>query len=165
MVGFDADAQKVRIAQFVQVGTIGAALKAQNNQAIIQIEMIGFSKEKPWLPGEETAAALASLMAVCANEYGIPLVHPWPDGDFGKAGSNHHRSSGKYGKIAGWYDHGDCPSPDTHWDPGNLEWSVILDHAKQIVNDLGAPSPKLAGPVAMLNEITATARSKKQKVT
>jgi hypothetical protein len=45
MLGFDADAQKVRIAQLVQVGTIGAALKAHNNQAIVQIEMIGFSQE------------------------------------------------------------------------------------------------------------------------
>src|SRR5713226_4039755 len=99
MLGFDADAQQVRIAQLVQVGTIGAALKAHNNQAIVQIEMIGFSKENPWLP----------------------------DDDFGKAGANPHRSSGKYGKVPGWYGHGDCPSPDTHWDPGNLEWSVVLD--------------------------------------
>ena len=44
MLGFDADAQKVRIAQLVQVGTIGAALKAHNNQAIVQIEIVGYSR-------------------------------------------------------------------------------------------------------------------------
>jgi hypothetical protein len=63
--------------------------------------MIGFSKETPWLPDDETVSALASLMAVCASEYGIPLDHPWPDGAFGKAGNNPHRSSGKYGTISG----------------------------------------------------------------
>jgi len=153
MLGFDADAQKVRIAQLVQVGTIGAAIRAHNNQAIVQIEMIGFSKEDPWLPDDETVDALASLMAVCATEYSIPLTHPWPDGDFGKAGKNPHRTSGKFGKIAGWYGHGDCPSPDTHWDPGNLKWSVVLGMAQRMT----VPPPSgPAGPVAMASAKGAT---------
>jgi hypothetical protein len=161
-LGFDADAQKVRIAQLVQAGTIGAALKAHNNQAIVQIEMIGYSKEQPWLPDDETIAALASLMAVCASEYGIPLEHPWPDGDFGKAGKNPHRSSGKYGNLPGWFGHGDCPSPDTHWDPGNLNWSVVLDMAKQMANDIGRPRSALVGPAAMASEQRSTAAHKKK---
>jgi hypothetical protein len=148
MLGFNADAQKVQIAQLVQVGTIGAALKAHNNQAIVQIEMIGFSKESPWLPDDDTLNALASLMAECQREYGIPLDHAWPDGDFGRAGKNPHRTSGKYGTVAGWFGHGDCPSPDTHWDPGNLEWSVVLGKAKQMV-EVGSPGKGLAGPAAM----------------
>jgi len=164
MLGYDADAQKVRIAQLVQVGTIGAALVTHNNQAIVQIEMVGFSKETPWVPDDDTAAALASLMATCASEYGIPLSHPWPDGDFGKAGNNPHRSSGKFGRIAGWYGHGDCPSPDTHWDPGNLKWSVIFDMAKQMVDDSGgAPRVAMAGPAAMArNEEVVAAPTKKR---
>lgn len=162
MLGYDADAQKVRIAQLVQIGTIGAALKAHNNQTIVQIEMVGFSKEKPWLPDDDTVSALASLMAVCAAEYGIPLEHPWPDGDFGKAGKNAHRSSGKYGKVPGWYGHGDCPSPDTHWDPGNLKWSAVLAMAQQIVGDTGPPSAQSAGPAAMVREqLPAVARKRK----
>jgi len=162
MLGFDADAQKVRIAQLVQVGTIGAALKAHNNQAIVQIEMIGFSKETPWLPDNDTVDALASLMAVCLSEYGIPLEHPWPDGDFGKAGNNPHRSSGKYGTVAGWYGHGDCPSPDTHWDPGNLEWSVILEKAKQLTGGPGPARSALAGPAAMADAGSSTVTSKRK---
>jgi hypothetical protein len=163
MLGFDADAQQVRIAQLVQVGTIGAALKAHNNQAIVQIEMIGFSKEQPWLPDAETVAALASLMAECNSEYGIPLEHPWPDGDFGKAGPNPHRSSGKYGNVAGWYGHGDCPSPDTHWDPGSLKWSVVLDKAEQMVNGPGAPPSALAGPAAMVRVASSRMASSAKK--
>jgi N-acetylmuramoyl-L-alanine amidase len=156
MLGFDAEAGKVRIAQLVQVGTIGAAIKAHNNQAIVQIEMIGFSKELPWLPDDDTVEALASLMAVCAREYGIPLFHPWPDGDFGKAGNNPHRSSGKYGTVAGWYGHGDCPSPDTHWDPGNLKWSIVLEKATQIQATLGTLH-LTAGPIAMAQARRAAA--------
>jgi N-acetylmuramoyl-L-alanine amidase len=164
MLGFDADAQKVRIAQLVQIGTIGAALVTHNNQAIVQIEMVGFSKETPWLPDDETASALASLMATCAAEYGVPLSHPWPDGDFGKAGNNPHRSSGKFGRIAGWYGHGDCPSPDEHWDPGNLKWSVILDKAKQMADNLGgAPRVAMAGPAAMVHHEDVAAAPSKEK--
>ena len=163
MFSCDADVQKVRIAQLVQVGTIGAALRAHNNQAIVQVEMVGFSQEKPWLPDDDTAAALASLMAVCASEYGIPLQHPWPDGDFGKAGKNPHRSSGKYGSVPGWYGHGDCPSPDAHWDPGNLKWSVILQMAKGMAVGIGAPPSVSAGPAALVHELSATAKPGKKK--
>jgi hypothetical protein len=45
LLGFDASQNKVRIAQLVQVGTIGAALVTHNDHAIIQIEMIGYSKQ------------------------------------------------------------------------------------------------------------------------
>jgi hypothetical protein len=79
--------------------------------------------------------ALASLMNVCWHEWGIPLVHPFPDGDFGLAGSsrrNTHRRAGKFGKIAGWYGHGDMPDPDVHWDPGALEWSKVFLHCHEL---------------------------------
>jgi hypothetical protein len=123
--------------------------------------MIGFSKEQPWLPDEDTLEALASLWAVCAREYAIPLTRPWADGDFGKAGNNPHRSSGNYGNVAGWYGHGDCPSPDTHWDPGNLKWSIVFERANQILGTLGGgPAAPPLGPVAMaLARMPAAARA------
>jgi hypothetical protein len=148
MVGYDDESKEVRIAQLVQVGTIGAALKAHNNKALVQIEMIGFSKSVPWLPDDKTLEAVASLMAICQVEYGIPLTHPWPDGDFGKAGPNPHRTSGNFGSVAGWFGHGDCPSPDIHWDPGNLEWSKLFARAQTIANGLGG-APQSIGPMAM----------------
>jgi hypothetical protein len=97
--------------------------------AIVQIEFAGYSEEQLWLPEPPTLDALCSLMNVCQREWGIPLEHPWPDGDFGLAGSsirNTHRRSGKFGHIAGWYGHGDLPDPDVHWDPGALEWSKVF---------------------------------------
>ncbi|MGO9008075.1 MAG: N-acetylmuramoyl-L-alanine amidase [Beijerinckiaceae bacterium] len=131
IVGLNAGG-KPEIAQLVPVGVIGAALVTHNNKALVQIEMVGFAKETPWLPDAATLDALAALMLVCRSEWGIPLSHPWPDGDYGRAGHNPHRTSGKFGAVAGWFGHADVPDPDTHWDPGNLEWSKIFAHAEAI---------------------------------
>src|SRR5271166_2624540 len=84
MLGLD-NAGKIRIAQLVQVGVIGAALVTHNWIPIVQVEMIGYSKEKPWDEDSETSAAIAALMAECKKEYGIPLSRPWADGVFGMA--------------------------------------------------------------------------------
>jgi len=123
----------VRIAQLVPVGFIGGACRAHNNKAIVQIEMVGHSKETLWRPDLETAKALAALMIVCFNEWRIPLYHPWPEEDWGHAGHNAHRSSGKFGKVAGWYGHQDMPDPDVHWDPGHLDWDWIFSLTKERV--------------------------------
>ena len=102
LLGRDAKGA-VRILQLVQVGTIGAALVTHNDHAIVQVEVASFSKQTPWLFDDETVEALASLMAVCKREYGIPLTRPWADGDYGLAGNNPHRAAGKWGVVAGWF--------------------------------------------------------------
>ena len=129
-----------RIAQLVQVGTIGASLVTHNDHAIVQIESVEFSKETLWFPDAATAEALAALMAVCKAEYGIPLTHPWRDGDFGLAGDNPHRHAGFWGVVPGWYSHGDVPLPDTHWDAGDLAWSMLLGSAAEMTDLTGAPA-------------------------
>ena len=142
------DKGKVRIAQLVQIGTIGAALVTHNWVPIVQIEMIGFSKESLWRPDDETCAALASLMAVCKAEYGIPLTRAWPDSVYGRAtASSPHRAEGKFGHVAGWYGHGDCPAPDSHWDPGELQWSYIFALAATMPESGMLPSPPAPVPV------------------
>jgi hypothetical protein len=119
-----------RIAQLVQVGTIGASLVTHNTIPLVQVEMVGFSRETPWAPDDETLEAIAALMAACHAEYGIPPLRPWTDGVFGKAyARDPHRAEGKFGHVAGWYGHGDVPSPDSHWDPGALKWSALFDRA------------------------------------
>lgn len=128
-----------RIAQLVQIGGIGAALVHHNPDAIVQIEVVGFSKQELWMPDEPTSQALAALMAVCQREYGIPLTHPWADGDYGLYGDNPHRHAGKWGVIAGWYGHGDVPSPDAHWDPGALQWSKLFALANGMTDILHLP--------------------------
>ena len=129
-----------RILQLVQVGTIGAALVTHNDHAIVQIEVVGFSKQTPWIFDDATLDALASLLATCKVEYGIELCHPWPDGDYGLYGDNPHRHAGKWGAVSGWFGHGDVPSPDEHWDPGALEWSKLFAAAAAKTDILGAPA-------------------------
>lgn len=131
-VGLNA-AGKAEIAQLMPVGFTGLACKAHNNKARVEIEMVGFAKEEPWQPDPETLEAIASLMLVCRDEWGIPLFRPWKDGDYGRAGHNPHRSSGKYGTVPGWFGHADMPDPDTHWDPGNLRWEAIFARVAKIV--------------------------------
>ncbi len=145
MVGYDETEGRVRIVQLVQVGTIGAALVTHNWLARVQVEVIGFSKETPWVFDDETAAAVASLMAACKDAYGIPLSRPWPDGVYGKATAlDPHRNAGQFGRDAGWFGHGDVPSPDSHWDPGNLQWSVLFAKAEAIDGKQPIPGTPVA---------------------
>ena len=134
-----------RIAQLVQVGTIGAALRTHNWLAIVQIEVVGFSKETPYDFDQKTLDALTDLLAVCKREYGVPLTHPWKDGDYGRAGDNPHRHAGLFGKVAGCYGHGDMPEPDEHWDPGDLKWSEVLSGAAA-KTEIHAAAPWVAPP-------------------
>ena len=140
VVGRDASG-KVRILQLVQIGTIGAALETHNWLALAQVELVGFSRDKAWFPDEESAAALAALMAQCAADYQIPLSHPWPDDDWGRAGPNPHRASQKFGRVAGWFGHQDVESPDVHWDPGCFQWSRIFDLARKVEVEAHDPPP------------------------
>lgn len=142
-----------RIEQLVPVGFIGASLVTHNWLALVQIEVVGFSRETPWLFDDDTTEAVAALMAACKAEYGIPLSRPWPDGVYGRArASDPHRNGGQFGKIAGWYGHGDVPSPDSHWDPGNLRWSSLFADAASVAHDPrpepveAAPRPCAGGP-------------------
>ena len=122
-----------RIAQLAPVGLIGAALVTHNWLALVQVEVVGFSKQTPWMFDDPTAEAVASLMAACKAEYGIPLTRPWPDGVYGMARANDpHRNGGQFGHVAGWFGHGDVPAPDSHWDPGDLEWSKLFSAAAAI---------------------------------
>ena len=159
LVGLNANG-RAEIAQLVPVGFIGLACRAHNNKARVEVEMVGNAKEALWQPDPETLDALASLMMVCRKEYDIPLSHPWPVGDYGRAGKNAHRSSGKYGTVAGWFGHADMPDPDTHWDPGNLNWPLIFARAVEINNGVAVASvaPPVHGPSwlqASLNRLGA----------
>jgi hypothetical protein len=136
LLGLNDATKNVEISQLVPIGFIGASLEAHNDHAIVQIEMIGFSKEQPWLPNPETVDALASLMLVIRDSYGVPLSRPYADGNFGRYGyHNGHRD--KFGKVAGWFGHADVPD-NAHWDPGNLEFSKVF--ARALALDLPAPT-------------------------
>jgi Putative peptidoglycan binding domain/N-acetylmuramoyl-L-alanine amidase len=153
---------RVVVYQLVPIGFIGAALVTHNDLAIVQVEMVGFSKETAWFPDDETAAALAGLMAACRDEYGIPLWRPWADGVYGMAtASDPHRNAGQFGKDAGWFGHGDVPAPDSHWDPGAFQWSRVFALAANIARNAPTPDPvEPPRPCAPSAELTAAASLK-----
>jgi hypothetical protein len=157
-----SESGKVIVCQLVPIGFIGAALVTHNNLAIAQVEMVGFSKETLWFPDDETAAALAGLMAACRDEYGIPLSRPWADGVYGMAtASDPHRNGGQFGKISGWFGHGDVPAPDSHWDPGALEWSKAFALAAKIATNAPTPPPPVPPmPCAPTEQMSAAASLK-----
>jgi hypothetical protein len=140
---------KGAIAQLLEIGVTGMACRGHNAAAIVQVEFVGYSEESLWLPGKtkrnpDAAAldALASLMEVCWEEWGIPLTHPFSDDQWPRYGKNPNRTAGKLGKVAGWYGHGDMPFPDVHWDPGHLQWTAVFQRAHELAAAEGAREVK-----------------------
>jgi hypothetical protein len=112
-----------RIAQLLPLGRAAAALEHNgwpetNRVARVQIEIVGNSKRSTWLPDAKTVDALAWLMAELERVAGVPLAHVAPD-----------RNASAWLRARGWCGHIDVPG-NAHWDPGALNWPVLMQHAK-----------------------------------
>jgi hypothetical protein len=148
LVGKDKSG-KVRIVQLLPLGEMAAALEhpagypESNRVARAQIELVGYSKQESWYPEPDVADALASLIASLQVHAGIPLSRPFPDGmprEILASRSFSRRSAGKWGKVAGWYGHVEIPG-NSHWDPGNLEWTKLLGAARATLTPTPRPVP------------------------
>jgi len=129
-----------RIMQCRPMTAQGAALKTPANQfpnkfAAVQIEMVGFSKDTPWLPPESSLLPVLAIMRWAAESpIDIPLRRPseeWLDNclDVPKpwaTANNERRKSGIWAGAKGWYMHMEVPGND-HWDCGALKWKEIFD--------------------------------------
>ena len=119
MLGRDGTG-RLRLAQFSPIGEMALTLKnlsggvETNRDAIVQIELVGFSKRTLWLPDAATCRILAALMAELVKD-GIPL----------RRGGDGTRSSSNWTRNAGWFGHGEIPEND-HWDPGALNWPELF---------------------------------------
>lgn len=129
MVGKDG-AGRVRIAQFVPVGYMSAALENHvgggetNRWARAQIELVANSSLQPWTPGPEVLRAFAGLLRELRTVAGIPLERPFPDtlpAGVWATETNVRRQSGKWGREPGWFNHCEIPEND-HWDMGSFQW-------------------------------------------
>lgn len=112
-----------RIAQLLPLGRAAAALEhtgwpETNSVARVQIEIVGHAQHATWLPDAKTVDALAWLMAELERVAGIPLRHVAPA-----------RNASAWLGASGWCGHVDVPG-NAHWDPGALNWGVLLAHAK-----------------------------------
>lgn len=148
-----------RIAQLVPLGKMSTALEhprgtqETNRIAKAQIEVVGFSKEHPYVFDARTMDALASLIAKLKTFAGIPISRPfidkmppppWATTNFSR------RKAGKWGKVAGWYGHVEIPN-NAHWDPGNLIWSTLMAEANSKLNHV-KPKPKIEPPWILVDE-------------
>jgi hypothetical protein len=138
-----------RIAQLVPLGEMDAALENHygggetNKWARVQIEVVGYSKEAPYSFDAGTTDALASLLATCKVELGIPLTRPYPDTMPAKPWASRNfrrRKDGKWGKTSGWFGHIEIPE-NSHWDPGALLWAPLLLLATQRLPKQPKPKP------------------------
>jgi len=111
-----------------------------------QIEIAGRSREEPWSCDQATGEAVADLLATLLQAAEIPLERAFPDAMPAKPWATYdfeRRKAGKWGRVAGWYGHVEVPENE-HWDPGALEWSKLLDRAK----DMGAERSLQVAPRA-----------------
>jgi hypothetical protein len=133
-----------RIIQLRPVNAQAAALHDPMNVSCIQVEIVGFSQEKPWLPEDDTLEPLVGLIAYLSQNLNIPLVVPYDDwvDDLSDcplpwAANNKRRKqcAPTYPKPYGVYGHIDIPNqqPSYHWDPGCLQISVILQKAQAYI--------------------------------
>jgi hypothetical protein len=132
-----------RIIQMIPLGMMGCACENRpggvetNRLMRAQVEVAGASQTKSWLPDHDTTEALADLLATLERAAEIPLTRPfedempplpWATVKFSR------RSSGKWGKTAGWFGHVEIPENE-HWDPGALQWTKLLARATAIAAD------------------------------
>jgi hypothetical protein len=109
------------LAQFMPIGEMAMTLvndpggTETNREALVQIEVVGWSKHDPWLFDEKTTNVLASLIDRLEEVCGIPLQ---------RAG-NGTRSVVRWDGKAGWFGHGEVPE-NGHWDPGELKWGELF---------------------------------------
>lgn len=138
-----------RIAQLIPLGAMAAALKhtsdpPTNGWARVQIEVAGYSQQKPYRFDRPTEDALARLLAALQILGVVPLVRPFPDPlppPPWATTSFVRRRSGKWGSAEGWFGHLEIPE-NSHWDPGALEWTRLLLAARAIAAAQLRPHPK-----------------------
>ena len=134
-----------RIMQCRPITKQAAALKAvgnvnPNTEAALQIEMVGRSSQKLWVPADSSREPTVAIMRWAAGDpLNIPLQRPsdaWLDdcSDIKTAiwaTPNNTRRQAKdiWPKVRGWYMHLEVPVND-HWDCGALRVRDMLRDAQ-----------------------------------
>jgi hypothetical protein len=115
---------RIRVAQFLPIGEMALTLKnatggtETNREALVQIELIGFSKFEKWSPPEPVMDVLADLVRQLHDACGIPLQ---------RAGDG-TRSRALWDGGSGWFGHSEVPEND-HTDPRAFDWPKLFRKA------------------------------------
>jgi hypothetical protein len=75
------------------------------------------------------------------TDAGIPLTRPFGD-SWSAAADASRRASGSWGRVGGWFNHGEVPE-NNHWDMGAFRWRSALAAAR---GARLAPGPHAAAP-------------------
>lgn len=126
---------RVRIVQLVPLGEAAGSLVnlpggvETNRWARAQIELVARSHASRWTADPEVMTAFASLLVALRDDAGIPLSRPFADG-YSRRADAVRRASGEWGRVAGWFNHGEIPEND-HWDMGAFRWTFALADARR----------------------------------
>jgi hypothetical protein len=119
-----SNSTRIRVAQFMPIGEMALTLENDrggtetNREALVQIELIGFSKFEKWSPPNAVMKVLADLMRQLHDACGIPLQ---------RAGDG-TRSRALWDGRAGWFGHLEVPEND-HTDPRAFDWPKLFPMA------------------------------------
>lgn len=116
----------------------------ETNRHVWQAEIVGFTKEDPWLPDPDTLARVAAVVAYASQFHGIPLVRWNPEwGDDLSDVTPHPASNNNrrqfmepiWEDAEGWGGHMEVPwqQISNHWDPGALGWTDVLQAAQELI--------------------------------
>lgn len=131
-----------RVWQHRPLGAVCGTLEnraggVQTNRLVrLQVEIIGFSTRKAWLPRASFQRdALAAIKELAATELDVPRGHVWPDvqEDGVLATTRYARRASRFPAKAGWYGHVEIPENE-HWDWGSLLWEQIGDDPADMVD-------------------------------
>jgi hypothetical protein len=131
------------IYQFVSLNRHSGAVRGDTtiDPYLIQIELTGKSKTKPWTIAKAQFDRAAAIMAYAADFHGVPLVIPNPawkddgsdiDGIWATEGNSRRTWSVKhFPATRGVYRHLDLPW-NVHWDTGALNLTDLIAKAKDL---------------------------------
>lgn len=119
-----APGSRIRVAQLMPIGEMCLTLQNDsggtetNSEALVQIELVAFSKFTLWAPDDAVMAVLGDLFRQLSDVCHIPLQ---------RAGDG-SRSVARWDGKAGWFGHGEVPEND-HTDPRNFNWPRLFNLA------------------------------------
>lgn len=129
-----------RLVQMRPLWAEAATVRGDNSIAW-QVEVVGFSQTKPWLPGPDTRKVIVELLGFFERRLSVPLKRPdgWLDdcsditGTWATEG-NSRRLSRRAPNFAGHVMHLEWPG-NTHWDQGAITWARLFEEADMGLTD------------------------------
>lgn len=113
-----------------------AGAEANDDDYVAQIELVGFARDTRHWPDEAYRNIAEDVIRPLSEVFGIPPVVVWhgfkdeQDGIFLASPNSPIRlSSTQLRDFSGWLGHQHLPAPDSHWDPGAVDMTCLLDYA------------------------------------